>query len=67
MTGSLGHLIGKTRLEITQYGLSNNIDIEFSLTRGHKDTDILNEEYAVRAKYKEDRIQVVLSVFKTAI
>ena len=41
--------------------------VDFSITKGHKDTDILNEEYAVRANYKDDRIHVILSIFKTAI
>ena len=67
MAELLNKLIGKSRLEIMKYAEIRNMAVDFSITKGHKDTDILNEEYAVRANYKDDRIHVILSIFKTAI
>lgn len=60
-------LIGKSKLYILDYARENNLVVNFSHTKGHKDSNILTEEYAVKANYVNGEIQVVLSYFKTAI
>jgi len=60
-------LIGKSKLYIIEYAKKNNLIVDFSYTKGQKDFDILSEEYAVRTKYKNGELQVLLSYFKTEI
>ena len=60
-------LIGKSKLYILDYAKENNLVVNFSHTKGHKDSNILTEEYAVKANYDNGEIQESLILKKGLI